>query len=147
MLHSYHLLCETSKLRNEIAEPILATLKHWNMVLKGINYCFQGKKRIPKLSKKWVFKKSESFCFCCCIIDQNSKMKLHNQYSMDSQNKDIFWKLWYISFQPTQQHPKWIKMSAIILQFIPEWTKNWTVGKNQRWRPTILKISREIHRI
>ena len=96
-------------------EPFLGHFRCSYMVLKDISYCFQGKKRIPKLSKKWVFKKSESVCFYCCINDQNSKIKLYNQYSMDSQNKDIFWKLWYISFQPTQQHPKWIKMCAIIL--------------------------------
>ena len=104
MIHSHHLLCETSKLQHENAEPIMVTLKHWNMVRKGIKYRFQGKKRIPKLSKKWVFKKSETLrcCGCQCFIDQNSKKKLYNQNSMESLNKDIFWKLWCISFQNTQ---------------------------------------------
>jgi len=42
MIYPPHLLlCETSKLRNEVAGPMLATFAHLNMVLKGINYRFQ----------------------------------------------------------------------------------------------------------
>ena len=57
MIHSPHpLLKETSKTRNDIAGPILATFAYWNMVLEGIKNLFQGKKRTPRLDQNWVLK-------------------------------------------------------------------------------------------
>jgi hypothetical protein len=60
IMPSHLLLSESSKLRNEIVRPILATFAYLNMVLEGMKQHLQGKKRSPKLGKNWVLKKSYS---------------------------------------------------------------------------------------
>jgi hypothetical protein len=112
LMTSHLLLSERSKLRNDIAGPILATSANLNTDLEGIKYRFKGKKRTPKLSKNWVLKWWYPLPISCWVKHQNFEMTLHGQYWPHLHIETWSRKVWNNAFKEKKDHQNWVRIGC-----------------------------------